>query len=174
MDDFPATKQAAFRAVLHPHRSLSPRGFLILMSAIGAVSFVTGVAFLLIGAWPVLGFCGLDVALVYLAFKLNYRAGRAHEIIELTPEILSVTQVAPSGTSQRFEFNPYWAKVRLSQWPDGRTDLKIATHGKGVSFGRLLNDEERRDFAVALQKALSETRGPATRIERARVSLSRA
>ena|SRR5688572_15206558 len=161
MDDQTAEKQAAFRAVLHPHRSLSPRGFLILMSAIGAVSFVTGMAFLLIGAWPVLGFFGLDVALVYVAFKLNYHAGRAHEIVELTPQILSVTRVAASGTSKRFEFNPYWARVRLAQWPDGRTDLKIASHGKEFSFGRLLNDDERRDFALALQQALSAARNGA-------------
>lgn len=158
MDDLPVEKQAAFRAVLHPHRSLTPRGFLILMSAIGAVSFVTGLAFLVIGAWPVMGFFGLDVALVYLAFKLNYRSGRAHEIVELTPEFLAVTRVTPQGASQRFEFNPYWARVRLAQWPDGRTDLKIASHGNEFSFGRLLNDDERRDFAAALQQALQDTR----------------
>lgn len=158
MDDPTLRAQEAFRAVLHPHRSLSPRGFIILMSAIGAVSFVTGVAFLLIGAWPVLGFCGLDVALVYLAFKLNYRSGRAHEIVELTPELLSVTRVAAGGQQQRFEFNPYWVRVRLSQAVDGRTELKIASHGKEFSFGRLLNDDERRDFAVALQRELQIAR----------------
>lgn len=161
MDDRPTPTQEAFRAVLHPHRSLSPRGFLILMSAIGAVSFVTGVAFLLIGAWPVLGFFGLDVLLVYVAFKLNYRSGRAHEIVELTPDVLRVTRVAPSGLSQRFEFNPYWVRVRLSQAPDGRTELKIASHGKEFAFGRLLNDDERRDFAAALENALSATRSGA-------------
>lgn len=131
------------------------------MSAIGAVSFVTGLAFLMMGAWPVLGFCGLDVGLVYVAFKLNYRAGRAHEIVELTPDILRVTRVAAGGSSQRFEFNPYWARVKLAQWPDGRTDLKIASHGREFSFGRLLNDDERRDFAAALQQALLNARGAA-------------
>ena len=60
-----------FRAVLHPHRSLGPRGFLILMLAIGGISFVTGMVFLSMGAWPVFGFFGLDVLLVYVAFKLN-------------------------------------------------------------------------------------------------------
>ena len=67
--------------------------------------------------------------------------------------------------SQRFEFNPYWARVRLAQWPDGRTDLKIASHGKEFSFGRLLNDDERRDFAAALQHALSTARTEQRRSE---------
>lgn len=157
MNDTPDTRQAPFRAVLHPHRSLSPRGFLILMAAVGGVSFITGLVFLIMGAWPVMGFFGLDVALVYVAFKLNYRSGHAHEIVELTPDLLSVTRVTPAGASQRFEFNPYWARVRLSQAPDGRTDLKITSHGKDFSFGRLLNDDERREFAGVLQQALSNT-----------------
>ena len=94
-------KREAFRAVLYPHRSLGPTGFLILMSAIGGVSFVTGMAFLLKGAWPVFGFFGLDVALIYAAFKLNYRSGRLYETVELTPEALTVTRVHPVRQSRR-------------------------------------------------------------------------
>lgn len=160
MDDTLPFAQAdgAFRAILHPHRSLSPRGFAILMLAIGIISFVAGMAFLLMGAWPVFGFFGLDVLAIWLAFKLNYRAGRAHEIVELTPRLLTVTRVAPSGSRQTFDFNPYWVRVRLSQRADGRTDLKLASHGQEFSFGRLLNDDERRDFAGALQEALMTAR----------------
>lgn len=158
MTDHSPIAQEPFRAVLHPHRSLSPRGFLILMSAIGAVSFFTGMAFLAIGAWPVLGFFGLDVLLIYVAFKLNYRSGKAHEIVELSPNVLRITQVAATGLSSFQDFNPYWARVRLSHMPDGRTDLKITSHGRDFSFGKLLNDEERRDFAQALEKALASAR----------------
>ena len=64
--------QGAGRFVLYPHRSLTPRGFLILMTFISAVSFIAGMAFLLMGAWPVFGFFGLDVLLLYLAFNLDF------------------------------------------------------------------------------------------------------
>ena len=147
-----------FRAVLHPHRSLDPRGFLILMLALGAVSFVTGLVFLSIGAWPVMGFFGLDVLLVYLAFKLNYRAARAYELVELTPATLKLTQVTPSGRSKEFEFNPYWVRVRFIEHPDGSNNLKLTSHGREFEFGRLLNDEERRDFARVLEGALATAR----------------
>lgn len=158
MDDQPSNAARGFRAVLHPHRSLSPRGFVVLMSAIGAVSFITGLAFLAIGAWPVFGFFGLDVALIYVAFKLNYRAGKAYEVIELTPELLSLKRVTPSGATETFEFNPYWARVRLSERPDGRNDLAIASHGNELPFGRLLNNDERREFAAVLESALVDAR----------------
>jgi uncharacterized membrane protein len=151
-----------FRAVLHPHRSLRPKGFLILMGFIGAVSFVTGVAFTLMGAWPVFGFFGLDVLLIYLAFKMNYRDGRAYELIEVSPDVLKITQVAASGRKRSFDFNPYWARVRFSEWPDGRAFLKIASHGKEFEFARFLNTAEKKDFANALQGALAVARAGTT------------
>ena len=70
-----------FRAVLTPHRSLGPRGFLIFMSAISAISFGTGLMFFLMGAWPIVGFMGLDVLLIYIAFKANFRALRVYETV---------------------------------------------------------------------------------------------
>lgn len=147
-----------FRAVLHPHRSLGPRGFLVLMLAVGAVSFATGMAFLMMGAWPVMGFFGLDVLLVYVAFRLNYRAARAYELVELTPTVLTVRQVSASGKAQSFEFNPYWVRVLFTERPDGGNRLRLASHGRELEFGRLLNDDERRDFAVALRSALDRGR----------------
>jgi len=151
-------EQGAFRAILHPHRSLGPTGFLILMSAIGGVSFVTGMVFLAMGAWPVFGFFGLDVALVYIAFRLNYRSGRLYEMVELTPEALTVTRVHPSGKRESFDFNPYWVRVRLAEGPQGRTELRLASHGRELAFGRFLTDDERRDFSDALSGALIEAR----------------
>ena len=128
------------------------------MTAIGTVSFVTGMVFLMLGAWPVMGFFGLDVLLIYVAFKLNYRAARAYELVELTSSMLTLKQVSPSGKTRSFEFNPYWVKVLFTERPDGGSHLKLASHGRELEFGRLLNDEERRDFANALMAALSSAR----------------
>jgi uncharacterized membrane protein len=149
----------AFRAVLTPYRSLGPKGFLVLMAALGGMSFATGMVFLLMGAWPVLGFFGLDVALVYVAFKLNYRSGRLYETVELTPARLTWTRVHPSGRREQFDCNPYWARVNLREWPDGRTDLRIISEGRELAFARFLTDDERRDFATALKGALVDARG---------------
>ncbi len=148
-----------FHAVLRPHRSLGPTGFLILMLALSAVSFVTGVFFVVAGAWPVFGFFGLDVALVYVAFRLNYRSGRLYETIDVTPARFAVTRVHPSGRQELFECNPYWSRVKLEEWPDGRTLLSVISRNKEHAFGRFLTDDERRDLASALREALLEARG---------------
>jgi uncharacterized membrane protein len=154
----PDREPPIFSAVLTPHRSLSPAGFLIFMAVLGGLSFVTGMVFLLAGAWPVFGFLGLDAVLILLAFKLNYRSGRLFETVELTRNLLTLTRVHPSGARESFEFNPYWVRVLLSERPDGRTELRLASHGREYPFARFLTDDERRDFARALTGALGAAR----------------
>jgi uncharacterized membrane protein len=149
----------AFRALLTPHRSLGPAGFLILMAALGTVSFITGIVFVLMGAWPVFGFFGLDVLLIYIAFRLNYRSGRLYETVELTPASFTLTRVHPSGRQERFDCNPYWARVSLREWPDGRTALSVVSRGRELAFATFLTDGERRDLAEALKEALLAARG---------------
>jgi uncharacterized membrane protein len=149
-----------FSAVLTPHRSLSPRGFMVLMAAICIVSFATGVLFFMLGAWPVIGFMGLDVALIYLAFRLNFRALRRYETVDLTDDALTVTRVEPSGRSQAWSFNPYWVRLRLEPRIGRSTELSLASHGQRLVFASFLSDSEREDFAHALSSALSATRSP--------------
>lgn len=164
MSENPGQTQAepgGFYAVLRPYRSLGRTGFLVLMTALGVMTVVTGVAFYLMGAWPVTGFFGLDLALVYFAFKLNYRAARLYETVDLTPDRLVWTRVHPSGRRERFDCNPYWARVNLREWPDGKTALRIASQGRMLTLGSFLSDEERRELAEALKVALLEARGGA-------------
>jgi uncharacterized membrane protein len=127
---------------------------------ISVFSFTLGMMFLMMGAWPVMGFFGLDVALIYYAFKCNYRSGRIYETIALSPEILKLTRVHPSGRREEYDFNPYWARVRCTtDRPDGRTSLRLAAQGKEILFGQFLTDDERREVADALTGALVTARG---------------
>ena len=71
---------APFDAVLYPNRSLDQFGFHLLMAAIVLVSAGIGAAFVIAGAWPVTGFLGLDVVLLYLAFPLELSAGSARRV----------------------------------------------------------------------------------------------
>jgi uncharacterized membrane protein len=144
--------------VLTPHRSLGPKGFMILMTAVCVVSFATGLLFYLLGAWPVIGFMGLDVLLIYIAFKLNFRALRLYETVDLTDDALTVTRVAPSGKAQSWSFNPYWVRLSLQQRLGRSSELSLASHGRRLVFASFLSDDEREDFASALSSALTAAR----------------
>ena len=135
---------------LRPFRSLSPRGFLILMGVLAAASCATGVAFFLIGAWPVPGFLGLDVALVYIAFRANYRRAKAWERVRLTPEVLTVERGAPGRETKRWSFQPYWLRVEADE-----KHLTIASHGRAFELGAFLSNVERLEFAESLRTALA-------------------
>src|SRR5680860_427193 len=119
-----------FSAVLTPHRSLGPKGFMVFMGLVSTVSFGTGLLFYMMGAWPVMGFMGLDVALVYAAFRINFRALRIYETVDLTQDALTVTRVAPNGRAQSWRFNPYWVRLSLDERVGRMSELSIASHGE--------------------------------------------
>lgn len=143
-----------FDAILTPHRSLSRKGFVIVMSVVAAVNFFAGMLFLAEGAWPVFGFCGLEVALVYWAFRANYRAGRAHETVQLSDDELRVRRVDRRGRARGWSFQPYWVRLDLRRNPDESTGLYLVSHGRSLELAHMLSPAERLDFARALHAAL--------------------
>lgn len=151
-----------FAARLSPYRSLGPIGFNLLMMAIAGMSFVGGLAFWLMGAWPVVGFFGLDILLIQLAFRLNYRAARAYEEVEVTRDNLTVRKVSASGRKREYSFNPYWARLEIDRRPDRLISaLRIASHGRRLNIASFLGPEERETFSSAFAAALAEARSTA-------------
>jgi uncharacterized membrane protein len=155
MDDMGEQDGAALDVTLRPYRSLSPAGFVILMAVIGLAGFATAVAFFLIGAWPVPGFVGLDVALIYLAFRVSYRRARAWERVTLTRAALTIERGAPGRETKSFTFQPYWLRVEF----DHAKRLLIASHGKRFEIGAFLHPVERREFGEVLRRALARQKG---------------
>lgn len=151
-----------FSATLTPHRSLGRVGFLVLMLLFGAVSFATGMLFLVIGAWPVLGFFGFDVLLLYLAFRLNYWHAKAYEEVTVTPSALKVRKVSHLGRARVWVLNPLWVrldKVEVEEF--GIDRLFLVSRGKTLSIATFLGPDEKAGFARELGKALIEARrGP--------------
>ena len=144
----------ALDVTLRPYRSLSPTGFAVLMAAMGIAGCATGAAFFLIGAWPVPGFLGLDILLVYIAFRVSYRRGRAWERVTLTRETLTVERGAPGRAAMRWTFQPYWLRVEL----DNAKRLLLASHGRRFEIGSFLPPDERFAFAGTLQDALARVK----------------
>ncbi len=151
-----------FSAVLTPHRSLGRKGFVLLMLVLGGISFATGVVFLLAGAWPVFGFCGLDVLLIYWAFKVSYRRARAYEQVTVTPSELTVRKVSHRGRISEWTLNPLWVRLdRVVHAEFGIERLFLVSHGRRLAIAGFLGPDEKESFAHALAAALGEAkRGP--------------
>ncbi|MCR9070994.1 MAG: DUF2244 domain-containing protein [Alphaproteobacteria bacterium] len=152
-EDGPA-EVPALDLVLYPHRSLSPSGFLIVMGAVAGLSFAIGLIVFLAGAWPVVGFLGLDVALIYFAFRLNYRAARAHETIRVAAGEVEVVKIDSTGRRRRHVLPSAWLTVTLDERPRGGTRLILRSRGKGLEVGAFLGDDEKCSLADALRDGL--------------------
>ena len=158
-------EQALFSALLTPHRSLHRSGFVVVMAAFSAISLATGIVFLLIGAWPVVGFLAVDVLAIYWAFRINFRSARAYEEILITPSELHLKRVSHRGHVMEWACNPLW--VRLDQVVHqefGVERLYLVSRGRRVAVARFLGPDEKASFAKALTSALAAARrGPVYR-----------
>jgi uncharacterized membrane protein len=151
-----AADEPFFKALLMPHRSLGRTGFFILMGALLFGWLATGAIFLAHGAWPVFGFCGLDVLAVYLAFRLNYHAARAREEVSVSRIALDIRKTAPSGRTEEHHFNPFWARFSIARHAEiGITSMQVEAQGRQVPIGGFLNPDDRESFADAFSRALA-------------------
>ena len=151
-------QEAIFDAILTPYRSLSPKAFLLLMCGLAALGFCLSLVFFLNGAWPVIGFMGLEWFLLYLAFRINYRRAKNYESLVLTRDKLEVQRVDHWGREQRWSFQPYWLQVQLLPADAPDPDLALTSHGRSMIIGGFLAPEERKSLAAALNSALARVR----------------
>ena len=149
---------AIFERVLLPHRSLPPRGFHLLMLILFLISVAVGIGFVSIGAWPICGFFGLDVALVYVAFRLNYRAARQREILRLADEAFTVERVGIRGERRIWHFQPFWLRVVLEERPGRANRLFVTSHGRSLVIGDFVPPPMRHELASAIRDALRRWR----------------
>ena len=151
-----------FSARLTPYRSLNRTGFLAVMLFLSVVSFVTGLVFLMMGAWPVFGFFGLDVLAIYRAIRLNFYRAQALEEITITPSELRLRRVSHRGHQVEFVFNPLWVQLDQKTHAEfGIEKLYLASRGRKISVGSFLGADEKASFAKALTAALhAAKRGP--------------
>src|SRR5271163_4512142 len=134
----------------------------MLMLCIGGGRFLSGKGFLLIGRWPVFGFLGLDVLLVYWAFRANFRAARAYEEVTVTASELTVRKVSHRGGVREWTLNPLWVRLeRIVHEEFGIERLSLVSRGQRLTIAGFLGPAEKASFASALSNALGEAkRGP--------------
>ncbi len=148
-----------FEALLTPHRSLGRRGFTVLMLITCALCLAHAVVFVAAGAWPIVAFFGIDLILLYGAFWLSYRSGRAREIVSVSRTALSIRKIAPSGRAAEHRFNPFWARFNVARHDEiGITRMQVTGEGRSTDVGSFLNPDDRESFARAFAGALATVR----------------
>lgn len=147
-----------FYVTISPNRSLTAAGFAILLGAIAALNLTGGVIFWYVGAWPVVGFMGLDVLLVWLAFRWNNRQALRSETIAVTGSELEFSRFFRGRLLERLVFPRSFVHVHIEHDSEreliGR--LLLRSKGKAYELGSFLGAEERLALAHALERALAK------------------
>lgn len=149
-----------FSAALRPHRSLSPQGFRMLMAVTGGVCLVFGGFFVAIGAWPVIGFLGLDVLVVYLAFRRSFADAEVREVVEVTGHEVVLYNSRPDRPLSERRFPRAWVRVDLDEDHERELvgPLALVYAGRRTEFASFLAPEERKSLASALKAAVARPR----------------
>ncbi len=148
-------------AHIQPNRSLAGPGFYVLMGALVAISFTAGIAFVSMGAWPVIGFFGLDILLVWLCFRMSYRDGRRLEVVQVTPRDIRVARRWPTGHERWYRMPAAWTRVEVDGPGEPDVQARLTAMGKHLIIGAMLSPREREALAEAVREALDKARTPA-------------
>ncbi len=152
-------ERLVFHAILRPHRSLGPRGLAFVIGFFALCLSLIAVPFLVAGAWPIVGFLGLDAVLIWLALRVNAAEGRNEEQIFLSRILLLIRQLDWRGARREAKFNPRWLRLEREVHPEwGLERLSVVQGRQREVIGACLNPEDRADFARAFSDALAEAR----------------
>jgi len=136
------------------NNSLSTSGRRLVFAFILTVSFGIAAAFsLVLGAWPILPFAGVEMAVLYVAFRYIDRHAGDYERITIRGDSVAV-EVRDGSDLACFELNRYWAQVVCEH--EG-TRLALRSHGREIEVGRHLCDEQRLEMARGLAQELRRT-----------------
>ena len=157
----PGMEPVLFQAVCTAHQSLDDRGMRVLAVVLLAGSAAVATLFLALGAWPILGFTGMEVLLVLGLLAQHRRSGRrAVEVLALIEDRFVVRRTDRRGRREELSLDPYWARVSLEERPGTVSRLTVSERRRGIEVGGLLGEAERRELAVMLQDALRRYREP--------------
>ena len=151
---------AAFEAVLYPNQPPPARNLAVLLATVFGVAIGVSIGFFLAGAWPVVGFIGIELVLLAACLVWARRMATYAEHIRLDDQGLHVWTMAGRRILRRWRLEPYWVRVRLDEARPGEPVLRLTASGRTLTLGRFLNAAERSDVAAALEAALARYRDP--------------
>ena len=146
---------------LWPHRSLSQRGFTILLLILGTLAVAIGLGFFLLGAWPVIGFMGLELVVLYAAFRLNYRDGKASEQLLIHANGLDLIRISPAGKQNRTSFASHWLRAELIPQKGKRKTLALRHHHDSFEIGAFLPPAEKKKIQSLINERIEAARSRA-------------
>jgi uncharacterized membrane protein len=143
-------QQSGLTVTARRNNSLTSSDRILAFGFIAVVSLGIAAAFAWLGAWLILPFAGIEVLVLFFAFRCIERHARDYERLTISGDLLQI-EIAEVKSVQQVQFNRWWAQVIYE--PDG-SRLALRSHGREVEFGRHLTEDERMAVAGTLRQRL--------------------
>ena len=157
----PPAETVVFQAVCTPPRSLTARGFRVFAALLALFATVQATMFLMIGAWPIVPFLGVELGFALALVAIHVRgAARMVEVVMLTHDRLVVTRTDARGRREEVVLDPYWARTIYRPDPAHAGVLRLESRGRSAEVGQQLGAEEKASLHEALTSALARARRP--------------
>ena len=148
-----------FEAVITPHRSLGPRGLRWVCGFLGTLSLLVSTGLWFAGAWPVIGFTGLEVVLAMILLLRHAMVKGDSEILLLSDDGIRIVKTR-RGKRTEMAVPVGWLRASLEERAGRTPALVLRSRRFAVEVATNLGEEEKRDLARSLHRALHRQRSP--------------
>lgn len=142
--------------------SLSPNSSLVGISRIiflGGIAFVClsiAIAFYFFGAYLILPFAGIEIAILFTAFYLSFKWSSRKEKIYLTKEIVRIEKGITKADYSWEEFRTFTSFHIQKNSNDKSIRLSFRSKGKDVYIGDFLNEDDKNILKDNVSKIITK------------------
>ena len=144
-----------FEILLKPNSSLTGATRVLFLGSIFFICIVIGIGFFLAGGIMILPFAGLEIVLVYLAFKVSFNWSNQKQVIILSKEHV---EVRVDGLKEFFTWKEFrsFATFNISKDQSMEDKISFRSKGKEIYVGNFLNKEDKEklkeEVSLIIQK----------------------
>ncbi len=139
--------------ILRPNHSWSWRANVLLLSTLMGVSFTIAFSFLLAGAWVILPFSILEMAVVAICIHYCVKQCARQEVITVSDYEVRIERGIRRPSEQE-TFQRMWAKffVTTPKHPWDPVTLSIRSHGNESEIGSFLNRRDKNNLVHQIKR----------------------
>lgn len=143
-------------AVIQPNRSLSARGMWWVLGVFAVFNIWVAIFLVMIGAYPVPIFLGLDFVAVLFAFRTYRRFASRAERVRVDADKITVSREDARGTRTVWTSSTAFTRVRFEGGVEHARRLSLHISNQSIVLGQALGADERTRLHERLRAAIAD------------------
>jgi len=143
-------------ALIQPNRSLSRRGMWVVLGILALFNLLVAIFLLIIHAYPVPIFLGVDLAGVAIAFNVYRSHANRSERVRVDADKITVNYEPSRHAHAPWRSPTAFTRIRFAAHDGGASPIVLQSSGRWIAIGEALGAEERARLAERLARAIDD------------------